>query len=384
VSASVDSADAFDVVILGGGPAGCATALALDRLGMFRVLVVEAGRYESARIGESVPPDTRIVLEQLGVWEDFLKENHEPCLGSCSSWGADALGYNDFLFNPMGNGWHLDRRRFDAFLARAVAERGNALCTGTRFDSGECAGAEGFRLRLGGDDKQTRVVTARFVVDATGARSCFARNRGASRLFLDQLLCVTAFFELAGSVEFSKLTMLEAVEYGWWYAARLPNRRLAVAVAGDPETIKQNALRRPDGWLGLLAQTKHIAAELAGCRLVADSQMICAAPSFLLDKVAGKGWLAVGDAACAFDPISSQGIYKALADGVHAARVIAASLRGSAIETGEYQISVAARFQHYLQNRNYFYGLERRWPTSRFWTRRQANTAVRAGNKVRA
>jgi flavin-dependent dehydrogenase len=112
--------------------------------------------------------------------------------------------------------------------------------------------------------------------------------------------------------------------------------------------------------------------------------MICAAPSFLLDKVAGKGWLAVGDAACAFDPISSQGIYKALADGVHAARVIVASLRGSAIETGEYQISVAARFQHYLQNRNYFYGLERRWPTSRFWTRRQANTAVRAGNKVRA
>jgi flavin-dependent dehydrogenase len=317
-------------------------------------------------------------LEDLGVWEDFLKEDHEPCLGSCSSWGADELGYNDFLFNPLGNGWHLDRKRFDAFLARKVLQHGNGLVTGTRFDGCERAGADGFRLQLKGDDGQTRMVGTRFVVDATGMRSSFARCMGASRLFLDQLLCITAFFELPGSANFSKLTMLEAVEYGWWYAARLPNRRLAVAVASDPKIIKQNALRRRDDFLGHLEKTTHIAAELAGCHFVGDSQMTCAAPSFFLDQVAGNGWLAVGDAASAYDPISSQGIYKALADGSRAGEAIAAGLRGSDIKLGEYRLSIASRFQQYLANRNFFYGLEQRWPKSDFWTRRQARTAVSA------
>lgn len=368
------SVDDFAVVILGGGPAGCATALALARRGISRVLLVEAGRYQAVRIGESVPPDTRTILEDLGVWEDFQNETHEPCLGSCSCWGTAALGYNDFLFNPLGNGWHLDRRRFDAFLARAAAAQGAVLCAGTRFAGCERS-ADGFRLQLSGDDKRTRWVDARFVVDATGMRSSFARSMGASRHFVDQLICVTAFFELVGSADFSKLTMLEAVEHGWWYAAKLPDRRIAVAFASDPETIKRNALRRPEPWLHRLAETSHIAAELAGCRFVQDSQIACAAPSFLLDQAAGNGWLAVGDAASTYDPISSQGIHKALADGARAGEVVAASLRGGDTDLGEYRSSIASRFQHYLASRNFFYGLERRWPRSPFWARRQARTA---------
>ena len=67
-------------------------------------MLVESSRYEISRIGETVPPDTRLLLDQLGILADFLAEKHEPGLGSCSSWGADELGYNDFLFNPQGNG----------------------------------------------------------------------------------------------------------------------------------------------------------------------------------------------------------------------------------------------------------------------------------------
>jgi flavin-dependent dehydrogenase len=375
---SAASAEDFDVVILGGGPAGCATALALTRFGGCRVLVVEAGRYDAIRIGESVPPDIRVVLEQLGVWAEFLTENHEPCLGSCSCWGADELGYNDFLFNPLGNGWHLDRKRFDCFLAREVVQRGHVLRTGTRVRRCERVGGNGFLLRLNGGDGAGLTIRTRFVVDATGMRSSFARSMGASRRFLDQLICVTAFFELSGSASFSRLTMLEAVEYGWWYAAKLPDRRLAVAVASDADIIKRNELRSRDGFLGRLQATRHIAAELTGCRFIDDSQLTCAAPSFFLDKVAGNGWLAAGDAASAYDPISSQGIHKALSDGIHAAETIAACLNGNDTGLAEYQTSIERRFLQYLENRNYFYGAEQRWPRSAFWAKRQARTAVAA------
>jgi flavin-dependent dehydrogenase len=378
VKASEGSPGDFDVAILGGGPAGCATALALARMGGLRILLVEAGCYEGPRIGESIPPDTRILLEKLGIWENFLNECHEPCLGSCSSWGADSLGYNDFLFNPLGNGWHLDRMRFDAFLARKASELGVQFLANTRFQGCDDIGADSYRLRLNGADQKPFAATARFVVDATGTRSCFARCMGAGKLFLDQLICVTAFFELPTSADFSRLTMLEAVDYGWWYAARLPNRRLAVAVCSDPNIIKHKALRKREGFLRNLEQTSHISAALAACHFVDNSETISAAPSFLLNEVAGNRWLAAGDAACAYDPISSQGIHKAISNGIEAASAVTTFLHGGAGQLGEYRDLLAARFHGYLEQRNFFYGLEQRWPTSPFWTNRRARAALAA------
>lgn len=367
---------AYDVVVLGGGPAGCAAALALRQHGISKTLIVESSRYDTTRIGESIPPDTRLLLEQLGVWRDFVNEKHEPCLGSCSSWGADELGYNDFLFNPLGNGWHLDRARFDRFLARKAEECGAEVRTGTTFTALERATPEGFRLRLDGDDGSSRTVSAAFVVDATGRHATFARRMGARKVFLDRLTCASAFFRLPAQSKFFSLTILEAVAYGWWYAARVPDGRLAVAVACDAELMRSASLHESDSWLAHLSETRHVSSALAGCSYVEKSLVVCTAPSYLLDKTGGHRWLAVGDAASAYDPISSQGIHKALSNGLQAAAVIAAFLNGHTNERGDYGTSVARRFDDYLKSRNYFYGVEQRWAESPFWKRRTERAAL--------
>ncbi|EKU99127.1 flavin-dependent dehydrogenase [Leptolyngbya sp. PCC 7375] len=379
-------------MILGGGPAGCSTALALQQQGITQILVVEAGHYQTIRIGESLPPDTRLLLEQLGLLSDFLQESHEPCLGSCACWGSDKLGYNDFLFNPSGHGWHLDRNRFDRFLAKQVVERGITLDPGWRFQTCKSS-ALGFRLGFqkqnetgskGVDvahDRQTRIVDSRFVIDATGRGTYFARCQGAKRLLHDRLVCAIAFFDLPHPTSFSQLTMLEAVEYGWWYAAKLPNNRLVVAVASEPDLIQQWGLAQKKQWLKQFKATQHLAPALghqplATNRLTTDL-IVCAAPSFLLDQVGGGGWLAVGDAASAYDPIASQGVYKALSNGLAGAQVVAADFQNAPSMLADYQTLITNQFQDYLQNRNYFYAMEQRWPDSSFWKKRLARKMLR-------
>jgi flavin-dependent dehydrogenase len=362
------SAD-YDVAVLGGGPAGCAAALALLRLGNARVLVVESSRYDALRIGESLPPDVCLLLRQLGLWESFKAEAHEPCYGSCSSWGDDDVGYNDFLFNPHGHGWHLDRRRFDAWLARAAVEAGAELRTGARFEDCAPASDGGFRLRL--DREQVR---ARCVVDATGTAARFARRQGARRLVHDRLVCVLGFFAVPSADFFSRLTLLEAVEQGWWYAAKLPDRKVAVAFASDPEIIQSAGLGSRDGWLARLRQTRHLAVELGIGSFLEGSLRTTVAPSFQLDTVAGDGWVAVGDAASAYDPISSQGVYKALADGLRAGSALATHLAGDATSLAQYRAALAGRFDGYLAQRNHFYGVERRWPEASFWRKRRSRS----------
>ena len=320
-------------------------------------------------MGESIPPDTRLLLEKLGIWRDFLQEGHDVCYGSASSWGSDSLGYNDFLFNPFGNGWHLDRRRFNEFLARMAVWAGTALQTDTRLVQSTEKKGGGFTLVLQEGRGETRTVEADFVADATGCPGTFAQGRGAKRILLDRLVCIYGFFSLTPASTLSRLTMLEGVEEGWWYAARLPGDRVAAAFAGDPETVK--GMNDPEDWNAALGRTRHIADALKGCRLAEESLKAWPALSFILDRPAGDRWVALGDAASAYDPISSQGIHKGLADGIAGGEAIAGRMEGEERALEEYAERVRLRFRYYLANRNHFYGMENRWPDSGFWRRRK-------------
>ena len=360
----------YDVAVVGAGPAGAACALALARAGVDRIALLDSGAAAGgAAVGETIPPDARLLLDRLGLLAPFLAEGHQPCLGSCSAWGSDTLGFNDFLLNPQGPGWHLDRARFDGFLRARAAAAGADLLEGARVADVEPAG-EGFRLHLAGG----HTVSARFLVDATGRAAAVARTLGARQVALDRLTFVYGFFDSARSRSATRLTLLEAAEHGWWYAAGLPGDRLAVAFASDAGRVRADGLGTDRAWLAAALATRHLAERLDGCRFLPGSLVARVAPSFLLEPVSGPRWLAIGDSAACFDPLAAQGIYKALEDGLDSARLIAAALAGRGGLDGSHSSAMRSRFDDYLANRNYFYGLELRWPHSAFWQRRQART----------
>jgi flavin-dependent dehydrogenase len=361
----------FDVAIVGGGTAGCAAALSMRRCGVARVVIIEAAAVRGRRIGESIPPDTGAVLTSLGLWPDFLIEAHQPCRGSCSAWGSAKLGFNDFLFNPHGCGWHLDRPRFDNWLAQCAVGAGAHRRTGLRFRAVSRRADGTLLLRLESAAGGSEWVSARIAVDATGSAAHLARALGARRLAHDRLSCFTAVTRPAPASVFTEMTLLEAVEYGWWYAARVPGDRVAVAVTGEPAMLKARSMHRPCGWRTAVTATDHLAGQLAG-NTACGGIVVRAVRSAILDPVCGPEWFAVGDAACSYDPLMSRGIHDALRDGLHAGALAAAALDGNTAALADHHAAVAARFSDYLAQRHMFYRLQHRWPHAPFWTNRRA------------
>jgi flavin-dependent dehydrogenase len=358
------------VVIVGGGTAGCATAIALRARGVGDVVVVDMRRQGGWRIGEAIPPAGRAALSQLGVWDRFLAQEHLPAVGSCASWGKPALGYNDFLLDRQGEGWHLDRAAFDALLADAATGAGATLLRGFRLRAVE-PGDGGYDLSFGAEDGAVLRLATGFLVDATGIAAGAVRRLGVARNQIDCLAVVSALFDLAAPAEIPSQTLLEACAYGWWYAAKLPGDRLIAALALEPGELRR--FGDSGVWLAHLRGSAHVARWLArGRAMLAGGELATAlAPSAILSRVTGARWLAVGDAASSYDPIAAQGIVKALSDGEAAAAAIAETFAGAGeAPLAAYQDGVFARFRDYLRLQQYLYRLERRWPQAPFWKNR--------------
>ncbi len=358
----------FDVAVIGGGPTGTATAIALGRAGR-SVAVLERSRYEGVRIGEILPPVARSPLVDLGVWDRFITEGHASSPGILSAWGQDEPYDNHFIFNPYGHGWHLDRRRFDAMLALAAEEAGANVCQAARVTSCLPVGARGWQVEFASDGERNHL-RASFLVYATGRACVAARWLGARRIFYDRLVGLLGFFSArsAGTKDDCQ-TLVEATENGWWYSARLPGSRLVVAYMTDADLLPKGSIPVSEYWQDRLERAPNTRSRTSCCVPEMGLRSV-AANSYRMDPVTGKNWLVAGDAAIAFDPLSSQGIYRALKSGLLAARAIENCLQGDQTALKEYARGTQRSFDKYLSMRTVIYGREQRWTSSAFWQRR--------------
>jgi flavin-dependent dehydrogenase len=355
-----------EVAIVGGGPAGAAAALALAQLGIEAVLL-ESTRYDTVRIGETVPPAIQQPLTQLGVWHRFMETAPNPSYANQSVWGMAEIQHQDFILNPYGSGWHLDRRRFDHMLADAARRGGVRVMTGANVLSLE-ARNPGWVI-AGRQDGVPFSFPARFLVDATGRRSTIARKAGRQQRSIDNLIGLVAFLQSsADEVVTTNTLLLEAVEHGWWYSAPLADGRLVAVYMTDADLLPVKSGKLAF-WLNRLHHTSFTKQRLRPFQ--SPSKLtIRPANTSVMGQPAGPDFLAVGDAAMAFDPLSSQGIYKALRGAIRAAKVIAECRNGNGGELEAYAGELRKEFNGYLELRADYYGLERRWPDSLFWQRR--------------
>jgi len=327
--------DRFDVIVIGGGPAGSSAASELARRG-HSVLVVEKDDYPRFHIGESLLPGVLAILDELGVGEAIRAE------GFVRKYAAEFVTpdaairqryvFSDSLTPEHALAYQVERARFDQILLDHAQRRGAEVRLGVEVTQlEERPEAIVCTLRSGGDHGEERRVSSNFLIDASGQHSFIARRLGLRLLDLGlRNVAVYAHFRGAAPTEGDRAGDISVVldPEGWWWV--IPLREVTslgfvapkAAFRGKPDTAWM--LRRMRE-LPVLMQ-RFESAELVGpARVAADY-------SYSSRRLVGPRWLLAGDAAAFLDPVFSTGVYLGVSSGVKAAQAVAQALEGSAPE----------------------------------------------------
>ena len=362
--------DAVDVAIAGGGPAGAAAGLALARAGL-RVRLCEHDGARPFRVGEGLPPSARSLLRDLGVLDRMAADGHRTSPGTLAFWGSDRPHAEDTLFGVHGQGWQLDRVRFDATLRETAAMAGADVRNATlRLDAAGDARTSHRLVARDAQGSETRL-EARWLIDASGRAASFARAFGAERIAHDRLFAVHQRLHGGADTDRDGRTWVESIEDGWWYSVLLPSGERLIAFLCDADANVRRRLLDGDGLWRHLAHAPRLHALCRRHDWASHGRAHGAdASSVELDRTAGGRWLAVGDAALAFDPLSSKGISSALYTGLRAVDAILACDRGDATAIDVYARHLRDIHRVYREQLRAFHAMEMRWPDAAFWRRR--------------
>jgi halogenation protein CepH len=306
----------FEVVVLGGGPAGCAAASILARRS-HRVALVRPERSPAGDLAESVPPSSHSILTELGFLDAIRAGRFHPNRGNTVWWAGDDARVESFPEDRTG--LHTDRTRLESVLSEAVERVGAHVVRGAARaarEEEEDPDGHPWHIRCTLDDGAERELRARWVVDATGRHGLLARAEGRQPDRSTTTLALVRRWRRADRWPTAEPghTLVESYDDGWaWSVPLSPETRCFTAMIDQRRVdFEGDDL---DGVLGReLARTRHLASLLEGAEPVGKA-WACPASLYTAARFARPGLVLVGDAGSFIDPLSSFGVKKALSSG---------------------------------------------------------------------
>ncbi|MGW5126333.1 NAD(P)/FAD-dependent oxidoreductase [Streptomyces sp. NPDC004069] len=321
----------YDVVVVGGGPAGSTVGGLLAKAG-HRVLILERERFPRYHIGESLVTGMTPLMEELGLVEE-LDARFQHKSGISLRWGQDDHTWrSDFSAtgSAYDHAWHVTRSEFDELMLDTARKLGAEVLEEAHVtdvlgaDSGVVTGL------VYTHDGHRHQVDSRFVVDASGQSRAVARKLTETR-WQDDLrnVALWGYYDTYTPLENEKDILVEAIEGGGWiWGIPLSKNKLSLGHVLSVQKLTeatQQGMSQQEIFARALA-TSNIAKTMVDTGTTVELRT-ARDWSHLSDAFYGPGWAAVGDAAAFIDPLFSSGVWLGTSGAWLAARAIDTSLR---------------------------------------------------------
>ncbi|HEX3777859.1 MAG TPA: FAD-dependent oxidoreductase [Polyangiaceae bacterium] len=330
----------YDVIVIGGGPAGSATATRLAQAKR-RVLLLEKERFPRFHIGESMLPCSLPFLEQLGAMPRVLAAEFLPKYAAEFVTADGALkrryAFAEGLVEGPGSAFEVDRADFDAILLDNAAEHGVSVQQGMQVVRFELDRERGVELVARAEDGSESTIHAEMLIDASGQSSLLAGRLGLREMD-HELKNYALFSHYEGATRYSGKEegdiSVVLIPEGWWWVIPLKNDRTSVGLVAPSRTLRG---QKPDQafFERQIAETPFVRERLADAKRVAPVRSV-SDYSYTSRRVAGDRFLMVGDAAAFIDPVFSTGVYLGLVGAFRAAEAVDAALRARQFDRSQF------------------------------------------------
>ncbi len=336
-----------DLVIIGGGPGGCAAAISAAEAGL-RVVLVERLSFPRHRPGETLPPGVEPLFRQLGVWEEIA------AIGFIRHPAQRVVWNGAPVVTPFGGtreapwlGVQAWRPTLDAILLRRAQSLGVTVKQPCRALAPLTQ-----RGRIVGAVTDDGAIAARFVIEASGTGRWLARHAGQRMARRSpRLIASYGYVETCRAEEWF-LPEWRASEQSWAWLAQVQPQVVAwtqLSLAGERLGVPDSLTRLPD------ARRFHAGGSAADVTWR------------LADEPAGPGFFRVGDAAFTLDPASAHGVLRGLMSGIMAAHLVSQIVDGriaGEAAAATYGKWIRSWFDHDASRLREFY---RRLPSAPGW-----------------